>query len=124
MVFEKFGSVLKLSFQAVIKSAASAASLDLQGSPRTTARHADGGARGLPCKSREAALAADLITSSKFSFLLGPKKAKSIDFLVLVGSPHTRTMSCSLCIHKDGKISGPSAASFLGKGLHGNLQTS
>ena len=35
----------KLNFQAVIKSAASAASLDLQGSPRTTARHADGGAR-------------------------------------------------------------------------------
>ena len=51
----------KLNSQAVIKSAASAASLDLQGSPRTTARHADGGARGLPCKSREAALAADLI---------------------------------------------------------------
>ena len=56
----------KLNFQAVIKSAASAASLDLQGSPRTTARHADGGARGLPCKSREAALAADLITAWKF----------------------------------------------------------
>ena len=53
----------KLNFQAVIKSAASAAFLDLQGSPRTTARHADGGARGLPCKSREAALAADLITA-------------------------------------------------------------
>ena len=53
----------KLNFQAVLKSAASAASLDLQGSPRTTARHADGGARGLPCKSREAALAADLITA-------------------------------------------------------------
>ena len=35
----------KLNFQAVIKSAASAASLDLQGSPRTTARHADDGAR-------------------------------------------------------------------------------
>ena len=41
----------KLNFQAVIKSAASAASLDLQGSPRTTARHADGGTRGLPRKS-------------------------------------------------------------------------
>ena len=51
----------KLNFQSVIKSAASAASLDLQGSPRTTARHAEGGARGLPCKFREAALAADLI---------------------------------------------------------------
>ena len=60
-VWEGFGK--KLNFQAVIKSAASAASLDLQGSPRTTARHADGGARGLPCKSREAALAADLITA-------------------------------------------------------------
>ena len=33
----------KLNFQAVIKSAASAASLDLQGSPRTTARLADDG---------------------------------------------------------------------------------
>ena len=53
----------KLNFQAVLKSAASAASLALQGSPRTTAWHADGGARGLPCKSREAALAADLITA-------------------------------------------------------------
>ena len=53
----------KLNFQAVLKSAASAATLDLQGSPRTTARHADGGARGLPCKSREAASAADLITA-------------------------------------------------------------
>ena len=53
----------KLNFQAVIKSAASAASLDLQGSPRTTARHADGRARGIPCKSREAELAADLITA-------------------------------------------------------------
>ena len=53
----------KLNFQAMIKSAASAASLDLQGSPRTTAPHADGGARGLPCKSREAALAADLISA-------------------------------------------------------------
>ena len=31
-------------FQVVIKSAASAASLDLQGSQRTTARHAEGGA--------------------------------------------------------------------------------
>ena len=53
----------KLNFQAVIKSAASAASLDWQGSPRTTARLADDGARGLPCQSREAALAADLITA-------------------------------------------------------------
>ena len=44
------------AFQAVIKSAASAAS-------PTMAQHADGGARGLPCKSREAALAADLITA-------------------------------------------------------------
>ena len=34
----------KLNFQAEIKSAASAASLDLQGSQRMTARHADGGA--------------------------------------------------------------------------------
>ena len=51
----------KLNFQAVIKSAASAASLDWQGSPQTTARLADDGARGLPCQSREAALAADLI---------------------------------------------------------------
>ena len=59
-----FSSFLEtLNFQAVIKSAASAASLDLQGSPQTTARHADGGARGLPCKSREAALAADLNTA-------------------------------------------------------------
>ena len=71
--FARCGSVLralelfclfwKPNFQAVIKLAASAASLDLQGSPRTTGRHADGGARGLPCKSREAALAADLITA-------------------------------------------------------------
>ena len=61
---EKGGALVeKLNFKAVIKSAASAASLDLQGSPRTTARHADGGAGGLPCKSREAALAADLSTA-------------------------------------------------------------
>ena len=38
----------KLNFQAVIKSAASAASLDLQGSPRTTARQADGRAQRAP----------------------------------------------------------------------------
>ena len=38
----------KLNFQAVIKSAASAASLDLQGSPRTTARLADGRGSGAP----------------------------------------------------------------------------
>ena len=56
----------KLNFQAVIKSAASAASLDSQGSPRTMARHADGGARRLSCKSRETALAADLISAGKF----------------------------------------------------------
>ena len=85
VVFEKFGTVLrvlelfclfwKLNFQAVIKLAANAASLDLQGSPRTTARHADGGAWGLPCKSREAALAANLITAWKFSFLSkGPRR--------------------------------------------------
>ena len=42
----------KLNFQALIKSAASAASVDLQERPWTTARHADGEARGLPCKSR------------------------------------------------------------------------
>ena len=36
----------------------------MQGSPRTTARHADDGGRGLPCilVIGEAALAADLIT--------------------------------------------------------------
>ena len=33
----------KLDFQAVIKPAASAASLDLQGSPRAMAQHTDGG---------------------------------------------------------------------------------
>ena len=72
--------VEKLNFQAVIKSAASAASLDLQGSPRTTARLADDGARwddgvgrtterirttarGAPQAVGEAALAADLITA-------------------------------------------------------------
>ena len=60
----------KLNFQAVIRSAASAASLDLQGSPRTTARHADGRARGAPVGLGsldlvfgEAGLAADLITA-------------------------------------------------------------
>ena len=71
---------IQLNFQAVIKSAASAASPTAWGAPddgarwddgvgrtteriRTTARHADGGARGLPCKPREAALTADLITA-------------------------------------------------------------
>ena len=34
----------KLNFQTVTKSAASAASLDLQGSQQTRAQHADGGA--------------------------------------------------------------------------------
>ena len=53
----------KLNFQAVIKSAASAASLDLQGSPRDPPSACRAVARGLPCKSREAALAADLITA-------------------------------------------------------------
>ena len=54
----------KLNFQAAIKSAASAASLDLQGSPRTTALGMQtAGLGGLPCKSWEAALAADLIAA-------------------------------------------------------------
>ena len=90
VVFEKFGSVLrvlelfflfwKLNFQAVIKSAASAASptaWELHGSARATG---DGGTTGtagrrigsgdgfgaLPCNSQavgETALAADLITA-------------------------------------------------------------
>ena len=43
-MWKSFGKVLeKLNFQAVIKSAASASSLDLQGSQRTTARLADDG---------------------------------------------------------------------------------
>ena len=43
----------------------------MQGSPRTTARHADDGGRGLPCilVIREAALAADLITRLIFKHL-------------------------------------------------------
>ena len=53
--------VEKLNFQAAIKSAASAASLDLQGSQQTT------GTARLPCKSREAALATDLIHWSIWS---------------------------------------------------------
>ena len=55
--------VEKLNFQAVIKSAASAASLDLQGSPQAPLSACRAVVRGLPCKSREAALAADLITA-------------------------------------------------------------
>ena len=43
----------------------------MQGSPRTTARHADDGGRGLPCilVIGEAALAADLITQLIFKHL-------------------------------------------------------
>ena len=60
----------KLDFQAVIKSAASAASLDLQGSLAGPAvRMPRAVVRWLPCKSREAAQAADLITTWKFSFM-------------------------------------------------------
>ena len=51
----------KLSFQVVINSAASAASLDLQGSPRTTARGAALELPSLDFAFGEAALAADLI---------------------------------------------------------------
>ena len=60
-------------FQAVIKSSASAASLDLQGGPQTMARHADDGDGGLPCilviLVGEAALAADLLTRLIFKQL-------------------------------------------------------
>ena len=72
VVFEKFGTlllVLKLKFQAVIKSAASAASLtawELHGSARTTASAGGRRPRGAPTKLPdvgEAALAADLITA-------------------------------------------------------------
>ena len=52
---------IKLKSQAVIKSAASAASLDWQGSPRAPSSASRAVVRGLPCQSREAALAADLI---------------------------------------------------------------
>ena len=60
-----------VKLQAVIKSAASADSLDLQGSQRTTARHADGEGQGHPCilVTGEAALAADLITGLIFKHL-------------------------------------------------------
>ena len=60
LVAQGFFKYKKLNFQAVIKSAASAASLDLQGSPGTTVRHA--GTARLPCTSREAVLAAAIIT--------------------------------------------------------------
>ena len=73
--FEKFGLVLKLNFQAVIKSAASAASPKtkfenpgIQGSQRATARLVGDGNGQAPLDPwilvfGEAALAADLITA-------------------------------------------------------------
>ena len=76
VVFEKFGTVLrvlelfcsfwKLNFQAVIKSAASAASPIAWGEPRSRRPPAEAVALALPCNSQavgEAALAADLITA-------------------------------------------------------------
>ena len=53
----------KLDSQAVVKSAASAASLHLQGRPPSPAFRMSSRRPWAPCKSREAALAADLITA-------------------------------------------------------------
>ena len=70
----------------MIKSAASAASpmTKLQGSPRTTAWHADDGGRGLPCilVIGEAALAADFITQSISKHLEQNLALRSIIFLL------------------------------------------
>ena len=55
--------VNKLNFQAVINSAAREASMDLQESPRTAARHAEGRDGKAPRKSKRVALAANFITA-------------------------------------------------------------
>ena len=66
VVFEKLGLVLKLNFQAVIKSAASAASPIAWGEPRSRRPPAEAVVLirpGSPQAMGEAALAADLITA-------------------------------------------------------------
>ena len=57
----------------------------MQGSPQTTARHADDGGRGLPCilVIGEAALAAALITQSIVKHLEQNLAVQSVEFMAL-----------------------------------------
>ena len=68
----------------MIKSAASTASpmTKMQGSPRTAARHADDGRRGLPCilVIGEAALAAGLLTQLIFKHFERDLAARALGF--------------------------------------------